>query len=317
MIPEFGHALYPGMTAISVVRQQLGQCGAVQIRRQMTLGNHQRHMRGDETDEQRPGLAVAISGALAQPALGAGGDALVVAVVAGRAGAKFVEDRRTAARRRQRIAQRAPDQADAILDVHRFVLRQKTGGIGGDAEMQFADRFGAHTGSVQTMVPARPLPFIGQRIVPIAAFMNVPAGSQRGAGRHADRAGCPGAIEAGAACRQGIQIGRGKPRGARGAEITRIMLVGDDDQQVAALAVGGLRSGSGTHRRGHALSVFYVVVMTISLSRQYCESNEKSSIMDRPAHRYDDAQSSRMICRRAGSRRTQAPSTRRAACAGA
>jgi hypothetical protein len=98
--------------------------------------------------------------------------------------------------------------------------------------MQLADRHHAVASVPQAVVPARNLAVVRIGVVPVADLVDVLAGGEGGARRHADRAGGVRVGEAQAARRQAVEVRRVHHPVSRAAHPARVVLVGHDDEQV-------------------------------------------------------------------------------------
>ena len=192
------------------------------------LGSDVGRVRAHERHEQHPGLRV--GGVAVQPVHGVGGVALVVGQVGGVAGpgpqhaAAGVAPRRVVAHAAQQVAQPLHHVQRLDLGAEAVVVRRA-------AEVQLADRVDGEPLVAQVMPPAPDAAVVGEAVVPAADLVDVAAGGQRGASRHADRAVGVGAGEAGAAPRQGVEV-RGDAGAAVAAEAGAGVLVGEQEQQV-------------------------------------------------------------------------------------
>jgi hypothetical protein len=117
--------------------------------------------------------------------------------------------------------------------VHRHdLLREAVVVAGLAAEVQLADRDDAMPRVAQPVMPARDRAVVAVGVVPVADLVVVAADRERGARRHADRAGRVRRGEARAARGERVEVRRGDERMARGAEELRVVLVGHQDEQV-------------------------------------------------------------------------------------
>ena len=193
-------------------------------------------MRRDEPDIEHPGFLVARRH-VGQPRLGPVGDQAVVPVVAGLARSDPVQHLRRA-RRRQRIADRAPDLADAVHDVHGLDPPVETGIDIVVAIVELADGLDAVPFALQAVTPARDSPVIGMGVVPVPRLVDIAPGREGGACRDADRRIGVGGGEPRAALGQPVEIGRPHHVVAAAAEHLGVVLVRHDEEEVLAFIHG-------------------------------------------------------------------------------
>ena len=138
---------------------------------------NERRMRRDEPDIQDPWIAVRFSFGH-QPFGGMVRDAAIVEVIVRHTDANVLDQAKRRIEGREGIAQGAPDHADAIDDVHRFVLPVESKRIFRAAEVHFPDRFDRMSGALHLPGPTFDFPVVGMGIVPTAGFVHVTPGRE-------------------------------------------------------------------------------------------------------------------------------------------
>ena len=189
-------------------------------------------MRADQRHEQHPRLRGCGGSVRLQPIDRRGGDAVVVILVARIAAPGVDGEPQRGLPDRQRVAQPAERVANAVDDMQRHDLLGEAVVVTGAAEVQLADRHRCVTGFLEPVPPRRHAAVIGDRIVPEADLVDMAAGRQRGARRHADRRIGVGVGEAHATRRQPVEVRRLDHRVAITAEHPPAVLVRQDEQKV-------------------------------------------------------------------------------------
>lgn len=202
--------------------------------------HHEGRMRRHESDIEDPWIA-ALFGLGHQP-FGRGiRDAAVVKIVVRDPDSDILDQTKRRIERGEGVAQRAPDHADAVNDVHRFVLPVEPKRILRAAEMHLADRLDRISSLLHLPGPTGNLPVIGVGIVPAAGLMDMTPGRERRSRRHADGARRIGIAEPGPPVGKSVQR-RGMHQGMTGrSEISRIVTVAHENNEI-------LRVHRGCHR---------------------------------------------------------------------
>ena len=199
------------------------------------LGRHKGRVGGDEMDRQGPGRD-ARDGFLPQPSLSRRDDAFVVAAVGRQvSGAELRRPdvpKAPIAGLRILEAQRAHQVADAVGDLHGFHEAAEAVVVRIVAEVHLADADGLVAGATKPLHPAVADSVVGDRGIPVAAFVREAARGDGRAGGNAERARTIGGLEEQAPLCQGVEVRRLDPGIAQGPEQIRRMAFTEQEQEV-------------------------------------------------------------------------------------
>jgi hypothetical protein len=251
---EVGVGLDPGVSHVTGARVQLGQRQTVErVQVEAALRRQRREVRRHQAHVEHEVFAAALPGLL-QPFDAASRDGVIVLGVRRLARADGLAQHALAARLADAgVADRCPHHAHAAGHVHGQVLGVEAGRVFLGPVVQLADALDPDALLLQRMAPATGLAAVGRCVVPMPGAVHAMTDGKGGARRHADRARRVGAGEARSPRRQRVEVRRLHDGAARTAHVSRVMIVGHQDQDIAAGhgrlllrpcgADGGVRAG--------------------------------------------------------------------------